>query len=106
MGIIVPLKFQTFCPIISHLIVPWAPSLPSPATRPSAILTPLALSPLPHRRLLWEKCAETSSIHKSKSPKKQWKRQFDFWADFKLLGNTVALTWLANTPFNILCKVS
>lgn len=29
MGIIVPLKFQTFCPIISHLIVPWAPSLPT-----------------------------------------------------------------------------
>ena len=30
MGIIVPLKFQTFCPIISHLIVTAERTAPSP----------------------------------------------------------------------------
>ena len=51
MGIIVPLKFQTFCPIISHLIVPWAPSLP--ALSPLSPRWPVAS----HHRLTWQLAA-------------------------------------------------
>ena len=83
-----------------------SPSLLLPLDpRPFSHLWPSLLS-IPHRRLLWEKCAETSSIHKSKCPKKQKRRQLDFRADFKLLGYAEARTWVTNAPFNILCKVS
>ena len=90
----------------SGTMIPISPSLLLPLDpRPFSHLWPSLLS-IPHRRLLWEKCAETSSIHKSKCPKKQKRRQLDFRADFKLLGYAEARTWVTNAPFNILCKVS
>ena len=83
----------------THLSLPLLPLDP----RPFSHLWPSLLSPMD---VCCGRNVQTSLIHKSKLPKKQWKWQFDFLGVLKQLGTAEARTWVTNTPLNILRKVS